>query len=253
LKDFSKPRESSEQRAEERSLLWKKDTQRTIAGDVLSFVLVAFLNEVPQSEAPWFPISAFLGASGSVSPTAPATAGVDAQVVAHFGVARPRGILASRLQGLVFGLGGRGYFAWSPYPGCDWCLGRLSLGPTARLGYAVLDREPVGPLVPDFAVWLQASPLWIIESLPDAPLVPGGRTSTFGTRLEIGLSFVGWTIEVLKLVGVVATEGTNEVGVLTLPVFALGFINSVGVWWEWNGTAVSAAAHRVGASIGASF
>lgn len=218
---------------------------------MLPTLLAAVLLAAPVAEDAWLPLSVRASFSALVATDGSPTLGVDLATLAIFG--RPgTGPLPWTHQGVIYGAGVRASFAGGPWTACDWCLSRQTFGPVGRLGYVVSDRLE-GPTVPDFAFWLEASPLLVRESIPDAPLMPGGGRLGFATRVEVGVTSAAWTLAILSLVGLVAEEGSTEVGAITLPLFALAFINQLSLTWEWSGAAVSGSTHRFGGTIGGSF
>ncbi|MDX2008914.1 MAG: hypothetical protein SFW67_01920 [Myxococcaceae bacterium] len=216
---------------------------------LLALSLTALLTATPDER--WFPVTGVVGFTAQVQPTGTPTLGLDVQVLTPFGVPRRAEPASEQAGGFVFALGGRGFFGPTPWPQCDWCLSRLSVGPSVRAGYA--SSSVASPRrIPDFSFWVQASPLYVIERLPDAPLMPGGSRSTFGVRVELGFGAFWWTRQVLRMLGIIVEEGATQVGLITLPLFGLGFINHVGLSWEYSGPAVSVSAHRFGVTVGAS-
>ncbi|MCA3012734.1 MAG: hypothetical protein INH41_10100, partial [Myxococcaceae bacterium] len=173
-------------------------------------------------EPAWFPLTGVVGFGAQVQPTGTPTLGLDVQVLTPLG--RPVASGLDRVEGLVFALGGRGFFGTTPWPQCDWCLGRLTLGPAARVGYAVSSSQREGRRIPDFAIWLQGAPLFVLETLPDAPLMPGGTRTSAGFRVDIGGNAFWWTRQLLRLLGLVVEEGATQVGLISLPLFGLGFV-----------------------------
>lgn len=215
----------------------------------------ALLLSVLVSAAPdggrWFPVSARAGVTAFLSTAGGPTVGADLEVLANLG-APGEGPLPFAHQGLVFSAGVRGFFGAAPWTACDWCLSRQSFGPVARLSVVGSDRLE-GATVPDGALWVQAGLLLVRESVPDAPLMPGGSRLAFGVRVDLGVTAVGWTLALFKLVGLIYDEGSTDMGPITLPLFVVAFLNHLAFSWEWSGAAVSMSAHRFGATIGASF
>lgn len=205
----------------------------------------------PDGEGRWFPFSARGGFTAALATTRAPLIGGHLEALAVFGTPGT-GPLPFAHQGLVTGVGLTGFFGGAPWTACDWCLTRQTFGVVARVGYAVSDRLK-GPTVPDYALWLQASPLIVREAIPDAPLMPGGSRLAAGVRVDLGFTAIGWTLRLFKLVGLITEEGSSEVGAVTLPLFALAFVNHVALSWEWSAAAVSMSTHRFGATIGASF
>lgn len=227
----------------------------------MTALLTLLLAAAPSDDAPWFPVSARASFSAAVTSQGTPLLGVELGVLAMFG--KPgAGPLPFDRQGFVFGAGLRGFLALAPWTTCDWCLTRQEFGPSFRLSYAAGDRpKPLEgshkveerPMVPELQLWLEASPLVVREAIPDAPLMPGGAKLGFGVRLELGVTAVAWTMTLFKLVGLIASEGSVDMGPITLPLFGLAFINQLGLWFEWNTPAVSMSTTRFGATIGASF
>lgn len=227
----------------------------------MTALLTLLLTAAPGEEARWFPVSARASFSAAITSQGTPLVGVELAALAMFG--KPgTGPLPFDRQGFVFGVGLRGFLGVAPWTTCDWCLTRQEFGPAFRLGYAMGDtpkpREGVHlaeerPTVPDLQLWLEASPLVVREAIPDAPLMPGGSKVRFGVRVELGVTAVAWTLTVFKLVGLIAEEGSVDMGPITLPLFGLAFINQLGLWFEWNSPAVSMSTTRFGATIGASF
>ncbi|MCU0700309.1 MAG: hypothetical protein MUC96_27690 [Myxococcaceae bacterium] len=216
---------------------------------LLVLSLSALVTAAPDER--WFPVTGVVGFTAQVQPTGTPTLGLDVQVLAPFGVPRRAEASSERADGFVFALGGRGFFGPTPWPNCDWCLTRLAVGPSLRAGYATSSVASLRR-IPDFAVWIQASPLYVLERLPDAPLMPGGSRSTLGVRVDLGFGAFWWTRQVLRMLGIIVEEGATQVGLISLPLFGLGFINHVGLSWEYSGASVSSAAHRFGVTLGAS-
>lgn len=217
-----------------------------------TLLLPLLLATAPAEEVTWFPVSAGLRLSAAISTRGQPSLGAELFAAAVFGRPSP-GPLPFANQGLTFGPGLFGAFGGSPWTACDWCLTRIALGPFARLAWVFGDRvAKQGSTIPDYAAWLHVGPLLVRESLPDAPLMPGGARTTGGARVEVGFTAIGWTVALFKLVGLIAEEGSTEVGVVTLPLFGLAFVNTVSVFWEWNGPAISMSGHRFGATIGGS-
>jgi hypothetical protein len=228
---------------------------------VTTATLIALLVTGAPEPQRWFPFSARGGFTAFISTSGSPTLGADLEVQANFG--RPgSGPLPFSHQGFVFSAGLRGFFGGSPSTACSWCLARLTVGPLARLSYVGVDRLD-GPgrsarwrraaTVPDEALWIQVSPQVVRESLPDAPLMPGGTRLAFAARVDLGITLFSWTRALLTLAGVIHDEGSVEVGAATLPLFLLAFINHLALSWEWTTTAFSMSGHRFGATIGFSF
>lgn len=223
--------------------------------------LLTILLAAAPDEARWFPVSARASFSASVTTQATPLLGVDLSVLAVFGSPGP-GPLPFDRQGWVFGTGLRGFLGAAPWTTCDWCLTRQEFGPLLRLGYVMGDAPKPKenehqlvqrPMVPELQLWLEASPLVVREAIPDAPLKPGGAKLGYGVRVELGVTAVAWTLTLFKLVGLIADEGSVDMGPITLPLFGLAFINQLGLWFEWSTPAVSMSTTRFGATIGASF
>lgn len=220
-----------------------------------------FLAATPLDEARWFPVSARASFSAAITSQGTPLLGVELGVLATFG--KPAtGPLPFDRQGFVFGTGLRGFLAVAPWTTCDWCLTRQEFGPAFRLAYAMSDapkpseathRVEERPMVPSLQLWLEASPLVVREAIPDAPLMPGGAKLGFGVRAELGVTAVAWTLTLFELVGLIAHEGSVDMGPITLPLFGLAFINQASLWFEWSSPAVSMSTNRFGATIGASF
>jgi len=205
----------------------------------------------PAPEGSWFPVSGRGAFTAFVGPNAPLVLGADLEALATFGRPSPAGA-PETWHGFVLGVGVRGFFGASPWTFCDFCLSRQSFGPLVRASYVRSSRLKPWT-VPDLGLWVQASPLVVRENLPEAPLTSGGTRLAFGVRVDLGVTLVAWTMEIFKLVGIIFEEGSSEVGAVTLPLFALAFVNHLGVSWEYSGQAVSPAAHRFGFSLGSSF
>jgi hypothetical protein len=212
--------------------------------------LPALLAASPQEPA-WFPVTGVVAFTAQVQPTGTPTLGLDVQVLATLGRPHPSEPGIERAEGFVVALGGRGFFGPTPWPQCDWCLTRLTVGPSVRAGYAVSTVQAPRRL-PDFALWVQVSPLLVLERLPDAPLMPGGSRTAPGVRVDLGASAFWWTRQVLRMLGLIVEEGSTQVGLISLPLFGLGFINHLGLSWEYSGSTVSQAAHRFGVTLGTS-
>jgi hypothetical protein len=227
----------------------------------MTALLTMLLLAAPGADARWFPASARASFSAAVTTQATPLLGVDLSVLAIFG--KPgTGPLPFDRQGWIFGAGLRGFLGAAPWATCDWCLTRQEFGPVFRLGYAMSDtpkpaenthKAEERPTVPDWQLWVEASPIVVREAIPDAPLMPGGARLGYGVRVELGVTAVAWTLTVFKLVGLIAYEGSVDMGPITLPLFGLAFINQLGLWFEWNSPAVSMSTTRFGATIGASF
>lgn len=223
--------------------------------------LLTILLAAAPDDARWFPVSARASFSAAVTGQGTPVLGVELGALVMFG--KPgTGPFPFDRQSLTFGVGLRGFLGAAPWTTCDWCLTRQEFGPAFRLGYALGDapkpsedtHKVVGrPVVPDLQLWLEASPLVAREAIPDAPLMPGGARVGFGVRVELGVTAVAWTMTLFKLVGLIADEGSVDLGAVTLPLFGLAFINQLGVWVEWSSPAVSMSTTRFGATIGASF
>lgn len=218
---------------------------------MIALLLPLVLGAAPSPKGSWFPVTGRGTFTALVSTSGSPVLGADLEALATFGRPSETGA-ADTWHGLVFGAGVRGFFGVSPWTSCDWCLSRQTFGALGRIGYVRSSRLKPWT-VPDLGVWVQAGPLLVRENLPEAPLTNGGTRLTGGVRVDIGLTLIAWTLEVFKLVGLIYEEGSSEVGAVTLPLFALAFINHVALTWEYSGTAVSMSAHRFGASIGASF
>ncbi len=227
----------------------------------MTALLTLFLAAAPSDSARWFPVSARASFSAAVTAQGTPMVGVELGALAMFG--KPgAGPLPFDRQGWVFGVGLRGFLGVAPWTTCDWCLTRQEFGPAFRLGYAMGDAPKPSedthkvedrPTVPELQLWLEASPLVVREAIPDAPLMPGGAKLGYGVRVELGVTAVAWTLTLFKLVGLIAQEGSVDMGPITLPLFGLAFINQLGLWFEWNSPAVSMSTTRFGATIGASF
>jgi hypothetical protein len=218
---------------------------------VLALLTLPALLAASPPEPMWFPVTGVVGFTAQVQPTGTPTLGLDVQVLTPLGLPRRTEPSSERVEGFVVALGGRGFFGPSPWPQCDWCLSRLTVGPSVRAGYATSSVEGLRR-IPDFALWVQASPLYVLEQLPDAPLMPGGRRAALGVRIDVGFGAAWWTRQVLRMLGIIVEEGATQVGLISLPLFGLGFINHLGLSWEYSGTAFSLSAHRFGVTIGAS-
>ncbi len=216
---------------------------------LLTLPLTALLCAAPTER--WFPVTGVVGFTAQVQPSGTPTLGLDVQVLTPFGTPRRDGPFGSAAEGVVVALGARMFFGPTPWPQCDWCLSRLAVGPAARVGYAV-SSQTEGRRIPDFALWLQVSPLLVLESLPDAPLMPGGSRTAPGVRVDLGFSAVWWTRQVMRMLGIIVEEGATQVGLISLPLFGLGFINHLGLSWEYATPAVSVGSHRLGVTVGAS-
>ncbi len=195
----------------------------------LVIALAVLLQAADEPATPtWFPAQATVGLTGLLATDGTPTVGLELQGVGLVAVPSSTPLLTTH-EALVLGVGGRVLFGTSDFDGCSLCLARQTFGPMLRVGYAVTDRAAQkGFTFPDAVLFLQVSPSLVRERLPDAPLVPGG----------VRLAF---------------SEGSTEVGVVTLPLFLIAFLNHLSLSWEWSSAAFSPSTSRFGGTVGVSF
>ncbi len=220
----------------------------------LVIALAVLLQAADEPATPtWFPAQATVGLTGLLATDGTPTVGLELQGVGLVAVPSSTPLLTTH-EALVLGVGGRVLFGTSDFDGCSLCLARQTFGPMLRVGYAVTDRAAQkGFTFPDAVLFLQVSPSLVRERLPDAPLVPGGVRLAFAVRVDLGVSVIAWTAALFKLVGLIVSEGSTEVGVVTLPLFLIAFLNHLSLSWEWSSAAFSPSTSRFGGTVGVSF
>jgi hypothetical protein len=201
----------------------------------------------------WFPAHGMVGLTGLWATNGTPTPGLELQGGGLVAIPTTSSLITTH-EALVLGVGGRVLLGASDFEGCSLCMARQTFGPMLRVGYAVSERAAEkGFTFPDGVLFLQVSPSLVRESLPDAPLVPGGVRLAFACRVELGVSVIAWTAAIFKLVGLIASEGSTEVGVVTLPLFLIAFLNHLSLSWEWSAAAFSTSTSRFGGTVGVSF